>query len=304
MHLRNVLQRSETFKSMHTLLLTLEQETFTMAPSNNIASRYIVENVHTQDISMRLANGSTIEVSMVQINKNQLYISNLCILYASQLGACFVMLVVLVVLTEAKRRKSPTFILNVVSLIFGFVRALLLLLFFTGPLVDFYNLNLPFDIEPEKSIIRTVDTMTQVGAVVLPLLMTISVLSSLAFQTYITAKDLFPNKSRYVVITLSVMIVLTASVFRAVQMGYNAKAVKDYAFFDPKWLRMSTLISNTGAIWWFSIIFNYKLVKHTLVRRRMGWKSLGPMRVISICASCTMIIPCKLWSSTRPWHIF
>ena len=108
----------------------------------------------SQSATFLMRDGVTpVAVPISDIDDWFYYNTALCINYGSQVGACFVMLVVTAVLTKESKRRTPVYILNLLSLIFGFLRALLLSLYSASPWAEFYAY-FAFDFDDPLHVVR------------------------------------------------------------------------------------------------------------------------------------------------------
>lgn len=244
---------------------------------------------NSQPITMLMADGITpVTVSLADIDSIYNYIVGCAITHGCQAGACFIMFIVIVVLTKPKKRRTALFILNALSLLFGFLRAILLALFFVSPWVHLY----PQFSGDFTSIPRTAYA-TSVTGTVFPLLMTITVNMSLVLQAHTVCKNM-RDLYRYPVIALACIVLLAAVGFRFAQMVTNSIAIMGAkSYVNQAWIQKGTLATATSSIWFFSIIFTSKLIFTLVTRRVMGWKQWSGVRILAAMGGCTMIIPCK-----------
>lgn len=235
-------------------------------------------------------NGTVHEVNMRLIEDNEIYHSRLAILYSSQFGACFIMAMVLLVMNSRKSYRQPVFVLNLLSLVFGMLRNILLAFWTVGPWTGFYPQysNDYFDI-PASAYRLSIATT------VFPLLMLITVNASLVIQAH-TVSKIMDKKFAYPLFVASVLVVLLAVGFRFAYMVFNAQSIygrHQLSEGNARILKVGTVITAALTIWWFSIIFFSKLVYTVITRRRNGWKRYSTLRVLAIMSGCTMVIPCK-----------
>ncbi|KAK6602601.1 pheromone receptor 2 [Botrytis cinerea] len=215
----------------------------------------------TQSITILMADGIT-TVSFTPLDIDFFYYYNVacCINYGAQAGACLLMFFVVVVLTKAVKRKTLLFVLNVLSLIFGFLRAMLYAIYFLQGFNDFYAaFTFDFSRVPRSSY------ASSVAGSVIPLCMTITVNMSLYLQAYTVCKNLDDIK-RIILTTLSAIVALLAIGFRNPCNGDN---------FD-----MVLLLIFTGKLVW--TLYN---------RRRNGWRQWSAVRILAAMGGCTMVIP-------------
>lgn len=241
---------------------------------------------------MLMADGVT-TITFLPSDVDSYYYYNVaaCINFGAQAGACLIMFFAVAVLTRSSKRKSFLFILNLLSLAFGFLRALLFALYFVGPWSEFYGaFTLDFSRVPRSAY------ATSISGSVIPLLMTNTVNISLFMQAYTVCK-VFNGAPRYGIIVLSGIIALMAIGFRFALTVANSRAILNAdSFYPMEWMGRAALITETLSIWYFSIIFTGKLIYTIWNRRRRGWKQWSAVRILAAMGGCTMIIPCKLSS--------
>lgn len=258
----------------------------------------------TQNITLLMADGVT-PVILTPLDIDSFYYYNVAssINYGAQAGACLVMFFVVCVLTRAGRRKSLLFVLNILSLIFGFLRALLYALYFLSAFNDFYAA-FTFDF----SRVPRSDYASSVAGSVIPLCMTITVNMSLYLQAYTVCKGL-DNIYRIMLTGISGIVALLAIGFRFAATIVNSMAIlaTSASSVPMQWLVKGTLVTETISIWFFSLIFTGKLVWTLYNRRRHGWRQWSAVRILVAMGGCTMIIPCKIllfssisWLKTNP----
>jgi pheromone alpha factor receptor len=254
---------------------------------------------NTQIITILLADGVTpVLVSLKDIDARNWYNVASCINYGSQMGACLVMFMVVLVLTKDTKRRTPIFILNLLSLDFGFLRALLLTLYFPSPWTKLYP-SYTFDAQ----FIPRGAYATSVAGSVMPLLMTITVNLSLILQAHTVCQNM-DKAYRHIITAVSVFVFLLAVGFRFAVTVTNSETILGASlYFSKEWISMGALITETISIWYFTLIFTGKLVYTLYNRHRHGWRQWSGVKILAAMGGCTMIIPCKysLEDSLSSW---
>ena len=243
----------------------------------------------TQPVTIYMGDGVTpISFDLADVDAQNYYNTVSTINSSCQMGACFVMFFVLVVLTKESKRRTAIFILNSLSLVVGFLRALLLTLYFVSPWTRVYaEFSYDFSYVPRSAY------ATSVAGTVFPLLLTVTVNMSLVLQAYTVCKNL-RNTYRYPIIGLACLVLLAAVGFRFAEMVTNCLAIMSSAsYVSQAWIQTGALATETSSIWFFSIIFTGKLIWTLVNRRVMGWKQWSGVRILAAMGGCTMIIPCK-----------
>jgi pheromone alpha factor receptor len=241
-----------------------------------------------QDISFRGPDGQSIVVSIKDINKYYLYSARSAISFGTQMGACIVMAVVLVAFTSRPSMRKPLFALNLASLVLGFLRSLFLALYTVSPWTEFYA-----SFSGDMSGVTAIHYSNSIAGTIFPLLMVISVNTSLVLQAHAVCVQLNQKALRIPLFLISIAVVLLAIGFRVAICITNIHSILHADFYGPNYLRSATLITSTVAIWWFTGIFLAKLCYTIWMRKKMGWKSINAFHTLVIAGGCTMIIPCK-----------
>jgi pheromone alpha factor receptor len=231
-------------------------------------------------------------VSIKDLDDWNWYANASCINYGAQLGACMIMFFVVAALTKEHKRRTAIFILNMLSLLFGFLRALLFALYF----VSAWNMIVPRYITNYAGVSAAAHATSVPGSVV-PLLMTVAVDLSLVFQAHTVCHNM-DNIPRYIAIGLSCVVFLLAVGFRFAVTVTNCIAIMDStAYYSKEWITTGALATETITIWFFSLIFTGKLLYTLYNRHRMGWKQWSGVRILAAMGGCTMVIPCKYFIS-------
>jgi pheromone alpha factor receptor len=244
---------------------------------------------YTQNVTFLMADGvTTITVGVPDIDFWYFLPVKTSINFGAQLGACMAMFLVTAILTRESQRGKPVFILNILSLVLGALRALLLALYNCSPWAEFYSY-----FSADISRVPRSAFATSIAGTVIPLLMTITVNMSLVLQAHTVCK-VMERKYYYTICALSCVVLLLAVGFRFTQCVTNSMAImSNYTYFSNAWILTGTLFTETVSIWFFSLIFTWKLFWTVMTRKKMGWTNLNPMQILLIMSGCTMVIPCK-----------
>lgn len=252
---------------------------------------YYMTDIINQPVQLVDRYNTTFVVSLSDINYYVNYGVVSSIIFASQIGACFSILVILVMLTKVEKRKSPVFILNSCALFFNTIGALMSCLYYTGPWYNTYiYLSGDYYAVPEyaKSI--------SIAPGAFSCLVTIAIEASLVLQLKVVCVTL-TRLQRLLVTCASVFVALTAIAFRIAEVAVTARCNVHAARCDQYvWLYKAQPITTTISICFFSIAFCGKLGWSLFQRRRMGLTQFGPMQIIFIGGFQTLIVPGKLIS--------
>lgn len=240
----------------------------------------------TQNVTFHSADGAPFQVPVAELNTFVFYNTKVCINYGAQLGASFVLAIVLALVTAPDKRRSIVFILNTSALLLNFARMLCMALYFTLEWSEVYTY-FSFD----YSRIPTSAYANSVIATVFSTLLIICVEISLLVQTQAVCSTL-RELHRRILLAVSIMIALVPIGFRLGLMVMNAKYIVLSKSFTPFiWLQSATNITITISICFFSFIFIAKLGYAIQTRRSLGLRGFGAMQVIFIMSCQTMTVP-------------
>jgi pheromone alpha factor receptor len=243
----------------------------------------------TQNVTFLAADGNTtISIPVMLVDEMRRMMVNTVINYATQLGACLVMLVVLLVMVPISKFKRPFNALQIVSLVICSVRMVLLCIWNISKFADFY----PFW-SHDFSHIPTSGYAPAIAANIISLLLVISIESMLMSQAWTMVK-LWPNLWKYITtglsLVISLMTICVRIAFTAVQIQANLDTIPPWHML---WLIKWTVIMNVSSISWWCAIFNIKLIWHLIANRGIlpSYKTLTPMEVLVMTNGLLMIIP-------------
>ena len=233
-------------------------------------------------------DGSPFNISMADLDFYRSYGLRTSINYGTQIGASFVLLLILFLFTRRDKRRSVIFCLNASSLIFNAFRSGLQCGYFTGP---FYN---PYSyFSGDFSRIRPADMAVSVVGDVLTLLLVVAILLSLVLQIRVICVTM-SDASRTWIFVVTSTVATVAIGFRFAVVVLNSMAICALQdFLEYNWLVTANSIMQAVAIWFFCVIFTAKLGYALMQRRKLNMRQLGPMQIIFIMACQTMIIPGK-----------
>jgi pheromone alpha factor receptor len=245
-------------------------------------------NPTAPNVTILMSNGTQFDVLISDIDRWFYFATRVSTNYGTQVGACLVMFLVTLVLAGDSQRRKLVYILNVFSLVLGFVRAMFQLVYFSGHWQEFYN----YFTDSQSNLTKS-DFATSVAGTVMPLLMTAAVNMSLALQAHTVCK-VMERKYYYTSFGFSCVVLLLALGFRFAECVTNSMAITSgVTYFDQAWITIGTLATQAISIGWFSILFMWKLGWTVWTRKKMGWPNLRLVEFLMIMSGCTMIIPCK-----------
>lgn len=244
---------------------------------------------YTQSFTLLKADGATsFNVSISNLDSMYQYSVRISINYSVQLGASLVLLLVLLLLTQPEKRRSPIFLINLVSLSLNVIRMLLQCFFFTGNFTESYAF-----FAGDYSRITNADYANQIVSAVMNLLLLISVETSLCLQIRALCSNIILPIYRRIIFSLSAITVFLALGFRLALCVENVRYILTVsaALTNINWLQSASNITTTISICWFCAVFVGMLGMAIHRRQQMGMKKFGPLHVIFIMGCQTLVIP-------------
>ncbi|KAM0666939.1 hypothetical protein ACQRIT_005638 [Beauveria bassiana] len=222
---------------------------------------------------------------------NAYYDESLCTTmnYGAQLGACLVMLVVVVALTPAaKLARRPASALHLVGLLLCAVRSGLLFAYFVSPISHFYQV-WAGDFSAVSR--RYWDASLAANTLAFPLVVVVE--AALINQAW-TMVAFWPRAAKAAACACSAVIVLltigTRLAYTIVQNHAIVTVVPPEHFL---WAIQWSAVMGAVSIFWFCAVFNVKLVCHLVANRGIlpSMSVVNPMEVLVMTNGTLMIIP-------------
>lgn len=243
----------------------------------------------TQSFALLKADGATsFNVSISNLDSMYQYSVRICINYSVQLGASLILLLVLLLLAQPEKRRSPIFLVNLASLSLNMIRMLLQCFFFTGNFTESYAF-----FAGDYSRIINADYANQIVSVLINLLLLISVEISLCLQVRALCSSMILPIYRCIIFFLSAIIVLLALGFRLALCVENLRYILTVSaeLTNINWLQSASNITTTISICWFCVLFVGMLGMAIHRRQQMGMKKFGPLHMIFIMGCQTLVVP-------------
>lgn len=253
---------------------------------------------YAQSITVTTPDGISSSVTIAQLDYFSYYNLYVCVNFGAQLGASAIMLIVILLVTKQTKRKTFIFALNVCSLIFAVLRALLQILYWTGPFNEVYGF-----ISGDYSGVLRSAYRNSVAATVVAFILLSAVELSLLAQVHILFKGLQKPLFHKAMLGISAIVALLPVGFRFASMVLNSRSIiEGVEVQNLIWLASATLITETISIWYFCLVLMGKLIYHIMRQRQMNAKIYKPLQILSIMSGNTMIIPCKCCIDIKPKH--
>ena len=245
-----------------------------------------------QTTTILLANGQTpAPLNTWMVTQMYIHATSLSILYGSQLGACFMMLCVVLAMTPRVRfRRLPTLV-SIAALTLNTIRMVLLAVYFTTTWMDLYLL-----LTGDTQFVSRTDLNTSVAATVLSVPVTVLILAALCVQAW-SMMRLWPVLWKAPAAAVSLGLVVATVVFNMWTTVVQANEVlhpEDWrTVYIPIWARQAYLGLITASICWFCFLFNVRLVMHMWTNRSIlpSLKGLKAMDVLVITNGILMLVP-------------
>lgn len=239
-------------------------------------------------------NGEPLPLPMPYLDLYIHYGCRMCINYGVQLGATIMVLILVLILTNPERRKSPVFALNVAALGFNMARAVCRVLFFVSPWNEVYAI-FTFD----YSRVSKGDYAASLLAVIFSVLVILCIEISLVFQIQVLCATL-RRLYRYPLIGISYCVAIGMLISRIWLAAEDCKRILHNApgYATAELQKVNSILLTVINVW-FCAVFAGKLGFAMHLRRRLGIKKLGPMKVLFIMGCQTMIVPGTVLRSRR-----
>ncbi|KAL2205559.1 mating type pheromone G-protein coupled receptor, partial [Sarocladium strictum] len=247
-------------------------------------------NPYEQNVTFLLRDGKTqVNTTIDYVDYRRIEAVCISLNYGAQIGACIIMLFVVLAMTPTAKLRRPSSILHILGLIICCIRTGLLAAFFTSKFMEFYvfyaddYVDVPFS-----------DYQVSVTANVFSMLLVVVVEAALMNQAW-TMVVLWPKFAKYTVTVLSAIITLMTISSRIAFTVVQSQAIWH---LEPIHMSHSTLIHaaiilNAFSICWFCALFNVKLIAHLVQHRGIlvSKGSLTPMEVLIMTNGILMIFP-------------
>lgn len=239
-----------------------------------------------QPVTVIRPDGKPFPIPMAMVDQLRLYGGRLAISYGTQIGASFILLLVLLLLTRAEKRKSSIFIINGLCLLTNTIRCVLLSCYITSTWFHPYAQLLGFF----ENVSRR-DEHTMVAMNTLSLIVMILVMISLSLQVYVVCITTAPAQ-RFIIMGVTTIMALLATGYKFAFVILSTKVNLERGdHLSYARVRILSYITQAVSIWVFSCVFTYKLGHAIIQRRKLNMPQFGPMQIVFIMGCQTLIIP-------------
>ncbi|KAK1832024.1 fungal pheromone mating factor STE2 GPCR-domain-containing protein [Podospora conica] len=222
------------------------------------------------------------------VNKIWVYANSASINYASQIGACFIMLVVVLAMTPRKRFKRATTIIHTLALTLNMIRMVLLAYYFTS---SWFTMSV--FLAGDMASVDSHDMDTSVATTILSIPVVILIEMALFLQAW-SMVQLWSRVWKVGTTMLSLALVLTTVAFNIVNTVTQVQhGMRSESTIDTLWIPKTYLILLTTSITWFCFLFISRLVMHMYSTRSIlpSMQGLTAMDILVITNGVLMLIP-------------
>ncbi|KAF8467229.1 fungal pheromone mating factor STE2 GPCR-domain-containing protein [Kalaharituber pfeilii] len=241
-------------------------------------------NPHIQPITVFYPDGTNFTLPLSEVDTINYQSIKLCVVFASQIGACSILLLLLFFLTHPKKRLAPIFIFNSFSLFFVVVRSVLQILYFTGPWFGafaFYAYY--FDDIPGSAY------ATSIAATVIQLLLHICIEVSLVLQVRVVYMS-NPGVCKIMTVAATFIALFSVGWWMAVVIQ-NCRAILKAEAWGGNFVYPTARAILAFSICFFAMVFVVKLGMAIRQRKVLGLEKWGPLQVIFVMGCQTLVVP-------------
>ena len=263
-------------------------------------------DVYNQPFELTGSDGVTTTLSTGDIDFIRVTAVRSAIIFATQLGASAILLLVLLLMTPGAKRRSLSWIFNVLALVFNVIRCTIQCTEMTGPFLNFVLLTLQEygDVSLGKHV------RVSIANSAMTTLVFIFIELALVTQVHVICAATIARLWRISILSFCGVVAMLAVGFRLNLMIRNCQETADLGKGivatpeNARKLEWAQSTSNTMAIvsiCVFSSVFCIKLGLAIKSRRSLGLKQFGAMQIIFIMGCQTLTIPGK---SSAACHLF
>ncbi|TGZ81702.1 hypothetical protein EX30DRAFT_363691 [Ascodesmis nigricans] len=251
-------------------------------------------NPHTQPLVLTYPDGSVTTFGADEITYELQYGIRITAIFASQIGACGVLAVLMYILGRTQGRQLPLRLLNLLALTLVIVRSCLQISYWTGEYTDFYNY-----FAYDNTDVPDSERAKSVAAAVLAGLLQLTVLVSLILQ--LRAIFITPGFWKEFITTFNIGMSALSLGFFFTAVYENSRAIIRDEGYLRDWKHDTAQIIFTMCICAFSFTLFWKLAASIRKRAILNVRQFGPLQILCIGSFQTMLIPaifCILESTT------
>jgi pheromone alpha factor receptor len=255
-------------------------------------------DVYTQDFQIYSSDGTLQTLSTIDIDNVRLIAVRTAIIFAVQLGASAVLLLVLLLMTQGNKRRSLSWVFNVLALVCNVIRCTIQCTEMTGPFLNFVLVTLQeYGTASLGKHIRI-----SIANSVMTTLVFVFIEMALVTQVHVICAATMPQLWRLSILSFCGVVAMLAVGFRFNLMIRNCEDTANLGkgiIGTPKsndlldWAQSTSNIMAIVSICVFSAVFCTKLGLAIRSRHQMGLKQFGAMQIIFIMGCQTLTLPGK-----------
>jgi len=255
-------------------------------------------DVYDQSFPLLSSEGTTEILTTGDIEYIRITAVRTAIIFATQLGASAILLLVLLLMTPGAKRRSLSWIFNVLALVCNVIRCTIQCTEMTGPFLNFVLLSM----QEYGTASLGKHVRISIAGSVMTTLVFIFIELALVTQVHVICAATMPQLWRLGILTFCGVVAMLAVGFRLNLMIRNCEDTANLAKGDlgtPQsgknldWAQSTSNIMAIVSICVFSAVFCVKLGLAIRSRRQMGLKQFGAMQIIFIMGCQTLTIPGK-----------
>ena len=255
-------------------------------------------DVYNQPFELMNTDGAMVTLSTTDIDFIRVTAVRTAIIFATQLGASAILLLVLLLMTQGAKRRSLSWIFNVLALVCNVIRCAIQCTEMTGPFLNFVLLSL----QEYGTANLGKHVRTSIANSVMTTLVFVFIELALVTQVHVICAATMPQLWRVTILTFCGVVAMLAVGFRLNLMIRNCEDTARLLNGDlgtPEsgeafaWAQSTSNIVAIVSICMFSAVFCVKLGLAIRSRRQMGLKQFGAMQIIFIMGCQTLTIPGK-----------
>jgi pheromone alpha factor receptor len=262
-------------------------------------------DVYHQSFQLMNSDGEVETLTTGDIDAIRVTAVRTAIIFAVQLGASAILLLVLLLMTQGAKRRSLSWIFNVLALVCNVIRCTIQCTEMTGPFLNFVLLSMQeYGTASLGKHIRI-----SIANSVMTTLVFIFIELALVTQVHVICAATMPQLWRVSILTFCGVVAMLAVGFRLNLMIRNCEDTSNLGkglLETPEssdaldWAQGTSNTMAIVSICIFSAVFCVKLGLAIRSRRQMGLKQFGAMQIIFIMGCQTLTIPGKSYDDCCP----
>jgi len=255
-------------------------------------------DIFNQTFELIGPDGSTLAFSTLDIELVRLTAVRTAIIFATQLGASAILLLVLLLMTPGAKRRSLSWIFNVLALVCNVTRCTMQCLEMTGPFLNFVLIvTQEYGVAGLNRHIRLAIANNVITTMVF-----VFIELALVTQVQVICAAAMSSMYRIAILTFCGVVATIAIGFRLNLMIVNCRSTaslgtphaSEWELFERlQWAQSTNNVTAIVSICVFSAVFCTKLGLAIRSRRSMGLKQFGAMQIVFIMGCQTLTIPGK-----------